>query len=140
MIIRGLHVFTDASEKAFGAAIYLRAEGECGLDVSLFIVKARVVQIKFLTIPRLELQGAVVGLRLVKSTCKQFEIPFRKLLSGRIQPQSYNGFILVYVVFKPLLPTGLVKYLIVPQIPSGDMYLVNLIQLIGAIADYLLMS
>ena len=57
-----MHVFTDASEKGFGAAVYLRAEGETGLVIGLLIAKARVAPIKFLTIPRLELQGAVAGL------------------------------------------------------------------------------
>ena len=47
----GLHIFTDASEKGFGAAVYLRAESESSLDVSLYIAKARVAPIKFLAIP-----------------------------------------------------------------------------------------
>ena len=44
--------------------IYLRAVGQTDLDVSLYISKARFVSIKFLTIFRLGLQGAVAGLRL----------------------------------------------------------------------------
>ena len=51
----GLHVFTGASEKGFGGAVYLGAESESGLDVSFFIAKARVAPNKFLTIPRSEL-------------------------------------------------------------------------------------
>ena len=77
---RGLHVFTDASEKGFGAAIYLRAESKYSLDVSLFIAKASrilVVAIKTLTIPRLELQGAVVPVKL------SYVLTFSNLCSQR---------------------------------------------------------
>ena len=39
------------------------------VDVSFVISKARVAPFKFLAVPRLELQGAVVGLRLALLTC-----------------------------------------------------------------------
>ena len=63
-----LHIFVDASEHAFGAVIYLRTLYDNG-DVSCVMVmsKSRLAPLKTLTIPRLELQAAVLGIR-VKNT------------------------------------------------------------------------
>ena len=44
------------------------------VDVSFVISKARVAPFKFLAVPRLELQGAVVGLRLALLTCKALNL------------------------------------------------------------------
>ena len=60
-----LHAFADASKDGFGAAVYLRAESERGVDVSLVVAKARVAPIHQLSIPKLELQGALMATRLV---------------------------------------------------------------------------
>ncbi|XP_055523162.1 uncharacterized protein LOC129717320 [Wyeomyia smithii] len=62
-----LHIFTDASEKAYGCAAYFRividGEARCALVMS----KSKVAPLKQLTIPRLELQAAVLGARLAQS-------------------------------------------------------------------------
>ena len=60
-----LHTFTDASGRAYGAVVYLRdryADGS--VTVRIVIAKARVTPLKAISIPRLELMGAVLGLRL----------------------------------------------------------------------------
>ena len=57
--------FSDASEDAFGSCAYARwqlSSGEC--DVRFIAAKSRVAPLKKLTIPRLELQGAVLASRL----------------------------------------------------------------------------
>ena len=60
-----LHVFVDASEKAFGAACYVRHEYSTGEITSRLIAsKAKVAPLTATSIPRLELMGAVVGSRL----------------------------------------------------------------------------
>ena len=60
-----LHVFTDASQKGYGAVAYLRNEYEDGqIDVSFVMAKTRVAPRSRYTIPRLELQGAIEGLEL----------------------------------------------------------------------------
>ncbi|XP_064472231.1 uncharacterized protein LOC135386318 [Ornithodoros turicata] len=63
-----VHVFTDASQSAYGASVYLRTEDVNGkVMVTLMVAKARVAPLKTLTLPRLELMGALIGCRLAKS-------------------------------------------------------------------------
>ncbi|KAH9640754.1 hypothetical protein HF086_007325 [Spodoptera exigua] len=69
-----LHIFSDASEAAYGACVYVRSVNDEGkYSVSLLMAKSRVAPIKPTTIPRLELCGAVIGSRLydkVKSSLR----------------------------------------------------------------------
>ncbi|XP_059057830.1 uncharacterized protein LOC131851357 [Achroia grisella] len=70
-----LHVFTDASERAYGACVYVRSindNGEC--TVGLLTAKSRVAPIKPTTIPRLELCGALVGARLYEKVSKSLRV------------------------------------------------------------------
>ena len=59
-----LHVFCDASEIAYGAVAYLRAVVNWLIAVCFVVSKTRLAPIKAITIPRLELQAAVVAVRL----------------------------------------------------------------------------
>ena len=63
-----LRVFADASRKAFGTYAYLRSESSQGnIKVKFVSAKSRVAPLKELTIPRLELQAAVLASRLCKA-------------------------------------------------------------------------
>lgn len=62
-----LHTFVDASESGFAAVSYFRFEAEDHIECALIGSKTRVAPIKFISIPRLELQAAVVGARFAKS-------------------------------------------------------------------------
>ncbi|XP_047998344.1 uncharacterized protein LOC125235800 [Leguminivora glycinivorella] len=63
-----LHGFSDASELGYGAAVYLRTVGHDGrVKVSIMMAKSRVSPVKSkLTIPKLELSGAALLVRLLK--------------------------------------------------------------------------
>ena len=63
-----LHGFCDASDLALAAAVYLRTEHSNGtVSVNLVASKSRVAPIKKQTTPRLELLGATILARLIKS-------------------------------------------------------------------------
>jgi hypothetical protein len=76
-----LHVFGDASESGFGAVAYVRflfSDGSA--SVRFIISKARVAPLKFLTIPRLELNAAVLAARLGAQVRTELDIVFDQIL------------------------------------------------------------
>ncbi|GFR30166.1 integrase catalytic domain-containing protein [Trichonephila clavata] len=71
-----LHMFSDASGKAFAACVFLRIECANKVQIKLVQAKSRVVPLKKdpitktkteMSIPKLELLAAVIGTRLVQS-------------------------------------------------------------------------
>ncbi|GFS75768.1 integrase catalytic domain-containing protein [Trichonephila clavipes] len=70
-----LHVFSDSSEKAYGAALYLLCINTSGeISVRLLCSKSKVAPLKSITIPRLELCGAVLLSKLLKRTLDAFKV------------------------------------------------------------------
>ena len=70
-----LCIFSDASMDAFGACAYVRWETEDGDHKTRFVVaKSRVAPLKPLTVPRLELQAAVLASRLYKTIMEELTI------------------------------------------------------------------
>ena len=64
-----IHGFSDASERAYAAVVYLRTEFSNGeTQVNIVTSKTRVAPIKRQSIPRLELLGATLLAQLVHST------------------------------------------------------------------------
>jgi len=61
-----LHTFVDAGESAYAAVCYLRIVCTGSISVALVAAKAKVSLLKPLSIPRLELQAAITGVRLAK--------------------------------------------------------------------------
>ncbi|XP_077995002.1 uncharacterized protein LOC144448600 [Glandiceps talaboti] len=60
-----LHTFTDASSQAYGAVTYLRSVyGDGSVSVRFVVARAKVAPLKAVSIPRLELMAALLGLRL----------------------------------------------------------------------------
>ena len=75
-----IHVFCDASEEAYASAVYVVSEADGQHKSTLALARARVSpKAKKLTIPRLELIGALLGLRLVKKLCKALDIPITEV-------------------------------------------------------------
>ena len=64
-------MFCDASEKAYGAALYIRSVNTKGYLVRLECSKSRLAPLKRVTLPRLELIAAVVGARLLDYFCRE---------------------------------------------------------------------
>ena len=66
-----IHGFSDASEKAYSAVVYLRTEYQDGtVEVNLISSKTRVAPLKRQSIPRLEMLGANILARLVNTILK----------------------------------------------------------------------
>lgn len=65
-----LHGFCDASESAYGAVLYIRAENNITgrINVAILVSKSRVAPLKSLSIPRLELCAAVLLAKLIRQT------------------------------------------------------------------------
>ena len=60
-----LHTFVDASENACGAVVYARCQNEDGtISTNIVAAKTRVSPNIATSIPRLELMGAIMGVRL----------------------------------------------------------------------------
>ena len=74
-----LCIFSDASEDAFGTCAHVRWQLSSGeFEVHFMAAKSRVAPLKRLTIPRLELQGAVLASRLYKTIIEESRLQFVK--------------------------------------------------------------
>lgn len=69
-----LHVFCDASGIAYGAVAYFRTVTRGCINVSFVISKTRLAPIKALTVPRLELQAAVIVSRLNSKIFEEIDL------------------------------------------------------------------
>ncbi|XP_022096554.1 uncharacterized protein LOC110982458 [Acanthaster planci] len=71
---REIHIFSDASEHAIGAVAYLKLINDCDRPhVSFLLAKARVTPQHAVSIPRLELCGAVLATELAKIIQSEFK-------------------------------------------------------------------
>ncbi|GFT80377.1 uncharacterized protein NPIL_559911 [Nephila pilipes] len=65
-----IHTFSDASQRAYRAATFLRVKHKERISVDLVTSKSRVAPLKKLFLPRLELMGALLVARLTKDVKK----------------------------------------------------------------------
>lgn len=74
-----LHHFCDASEVGYGSASYPRIEYADGLTECAFVIgKSQNAPIKNLSIPRIELQGALLAARMDSTIRKELDFNFEK--------------------------------------------------------------
>jgi len=74
-----LHICSDASEAGFGAVAYARFLHDDGqVRLSFLSAKSRVSSLKYLCMPRRELNGAVLALRLGLAIEKEMDIKFSR--------------------------------------------------------------
>ncbi|GFW11118.1 integrase catalytic domain-containing protein [Trichonephila clavipes] len=92
-----IHIFCDASKLAYGAAAYVKVRKQNEVLVSLITSKTRAVLLKAVTLPRLELLGALVAARLSsrvqeiirkKKECKVFHWEDTKIVLFWIKGSS----------------------------------------------------
>ncbi|XP_058828189.1 uncharacterized protein LOC131688059 [Topomyia yanbarensis] len=70
-----IHVFSDASEKAYGACLYIKSENlNKEVGVRLIAAKSRVAPLKRLTLPRLELCAAREAAKLYAKVTRALEM------------------------------------------------------------------
>lgn len=76
-----LHIFTDASQLAYGACAYVRTiDSESAVTVRLLCSKGKVAPVKPTTIPRLELCGALLGAKLYAKINSSLRSPFHRVI------------------------------------------------------------
>ncbi|XP_055584843.1 uncharacterized protein LOC129737708 [Uranotaenia lowii] len=73
-----LHIFTDASEYGYGCAAYFRISNGNRVAVNLVRGVSKVAPLKHLSIPRMELQAAVCGARLMSNICDGHSIEIKE--------------------------------------------------------------
>lgn len=74
-----LHIFADASEEAFVAVAYLRVKNNNLFDVTFICAKTRCAPTKLLSVPRFELQAAVLAVRIAKTILETHNIAFSNI-------------------------------------------------------------
>ncbi|XP_049321160.1 uncharacterized protein LOC111190943 [Astyanax mexicanus] len=78
---RDIHVFCDASERAYGAVTYLRSEDVQGrVHVAFLLARSRVAPRKQLSMPRLELCAAVTGAQLARLLRSELTLEIRQVV------------------------------------------------------------
>ena len=72
--------FVDTSQEAYGAAVYMRCEYDNDTVTSrLIAAKSKVALLNPMTVPRLELMVAILGLRLTESLLTILEAPMQSV-------------------------------------------------------------
>jgi Pao retrotransposon peptidase/Family of unknown function (DUF5641) len=75
-----LHVFCDASERAYATCIYSRVNSRGGtIATNLVCSKSRVAPLKNESVQRLELMGCVLGTRLLNATNMVYKVPEERI-------------------------------------------------------------
>ena len=81
-MVQQVHIygFSDASQIAFGAVVYARhLHADSSVTVALLMAKTRVAPTKKISIPRVELCGAVLLAHLVTYVAESLDIPRERI-------------------------------------------------------------
>jgi hypothetical protein len=124
-----IHVFCNASERAYGAALCIRTDGKDRVRVQLVSSKNRLAPVK-VTLPRLELLAALTGARLLRYYCRETGFHSQAatvwtdsmVILGWIREDPNPG--------EPSYATGLWKYKCALRLHNGGTALEKTIQLI----------
>ena len=72
-----LHTFCDASELAYDAVSYVRIKQLDQITCNLIMSKTRVAPVKQISLPRLELEGALLAVNLAETVMRNMETSFK---------------------------------------------------------------
>ena len=75
-----LIILSDGSELAYGCAAYIRWASEGRVYMSLIMSKCRIAPINTVSIPRMELNGAVLSKRCRVAISKEMRYPFERVI------------------------------------------------------------
>ena len=76
-----LHVFCDTVESAYSAVVYLKFEFELKKPHCSFVMsKSRLASVKTILLPHLELNAAVLGVRIDTMIIKEINLPIQNLI------------------------------------------------------------
>ncbi|XP_062716249.1 uncharacterized protein LOC134291888 [Aedes albopictus] len=73
-----IHMFTDASEAACACVAYVRMSSKGSIQCLMVAAKTKVAPLRTLSIPRLELQAAMMGSRLLHNICAALTLNVQK--------------------------------------------------------------
>lgn len=77
---RDIHIFCDASERAYGSVAYLRTEDQQGnVEVAFITARSKVAPKKQQSIPRLELCASLTGAQLARVVKTEFTLPIQHI-------------------------------------------------------------
>ncbi|GFW13389.1 integrase catalytic domain-containing protein [Trichonephila clavipes] len=69
-----LHLFSDASQKAFASCIFLRVKDSNQIKISLVHARSRVAPVKTVTMPCLELLACLIGAGLLSTVINDLKL------------------------------------------------------------------
>lgn len=75
-----LHIFVDGSAQAYSAAAYFRVRDRGQIRCALVASKTKVAPLQLVSVPRLELQAAVIGARLRKTIVDGHSVEIKRTL------------------------------------------------------------
>lgn len=80
-VTREVHVFCDASDRAYGSVAYLRSEDAYGgVHLAFLLARSRVAPKRQQSMPRLELCAAVTGAQLAKLIVSELTLPIKSTI------------------------------------------------------------
>lgn len=80
-VTREVHIFCDASERAYGSVSYLRTENQRGqVEVAFLTARSRVAPKRQLSMPRLELCAALTGAQLAHVLERELTVEISRVI------------------------------------------------------------